>query len=219
MSLCAFYSSSNQFGETLPPECEVFVMTLGVWFYFFHHQNENSTNLDMPMSLPHAQNESTQFIANSETLSHYLLWKRRCKQIKPRICYPRQKFRAEIEAKTREECCLLADSPWLAQLPFLYSPSQPVPEWLYSQWNRHLIINQENVLTDTFTCWFDGSVLSWGSLFPGMSMFFSSWKKLSMKKDENTLQSLESILEVGSHAEVEVKQNISEDEPSAGEVT
>lgn len=73
MNLCALYSSSNQCGETLPPECEVFVMTLGVWFYFFHHQNESSTNLDMPMSPPHAQNESTQFIANSETMSHYLL--------------------------------------------------------------------------------------------------------------------------------------------------
>lgn len=73
MSLGAFYYSSNKFGETLPPECEVFVRTLGVWFYFFHQQNEKSANLDMPVSLPHAQNESTQFIANSETMSHYLL--------------------------------------------------------------------------------------------------------------------------------------------------
>lgn len=40
-----------------------------------------------------------------------------------------------------------------------------------------------------------------------------------MKKDENTAQSLESIREVRNHAEVEIKQHISEDEPSAGEVT
>lgn len=219
MSLCAFYSSSNQFGETLPPECEVFVMTLGVRFYFFHHQNENSTNLDMPMSLPHAQNESTQFIANSETMSHYLLWKEGVSKSSQESAIQGRSSGEKLKQRLGKSAAYWLISLGLLNYLFLYSPSQPVPEWLYSQWNRHLIINQENVLTDTFTCWLDGSVLSWGSLFPGMSMFFSSWQKLTMKKDENTLQSLESILEVGSHAAVEVKQNISEDEPSAGEVT
>lgn len=40
-----------------------------------------------------------------------------------------------------------------------------------------------------------------------------------MKKIENTSQNLGHILEVGTHAKVEIRQCISEDEYSAGEVT
>lgn len=48
------------------------------------------------------------------------------------------------------------------------------------------------------------------------SVFVSSWQKWSMKKDEDMSQNLESIVEVGNHAKVEVRQSTSEDEPHAG---
>jgi hypothetical protein len=66
-------------------------------------------------------------------------------------------LKAGAEAETMKECCLLACSPWLAQLAFLYNPGSPVCSGLDPPTST---INHENALTDLPVGQSEGSIFS-----------------------------------------------------------
>lgn len=79
-------------------------------------------------------------------------------------------------------CCLLTFSPLLAQLPFLYNPTQQpryVPAYLGWTLPQQPTTKKMPHRHANRPIWWKQS-LNWSSLFLAMSKFLSTWQKLSM---------------------------------------